>query len=421
MNHFSKSNRLLLRELGMEHIAQKLDDPNSEGNMENTLADLLKFPPSMVIAKVVTPLKMFYGGMNLPLEAGKQYVMPFGMYMSHRKDKTRTYLKPASSKFMDNFNRYKGEPLHNKKLLIWRYGGIGDLIFTQPLIKHIKKLYPTAHVTFATSPQNMDVFRAWNGVVSKVVPYPFEAEYMFEADYHITFEGSIERCKEAHTVNCYDLFARCANMEFDPRDYPITLHDNRDLTESLNESMRLSNVVAIQGRASSKIRSLGINKLIELCIEIHKAGYTPGVLDKLREAQNVAKFCQSMQQNHGIYVENLAAISNSLMHCISIVKLCKGIIGVDSSCIHLAQGLQTPAVGMYGAFCSDIRIKYYDNCDAVNVNESWNACGKCPCFFHDQQAQQCPFLINKQSVGCMSNVNVKLAVEKFTKLVEGSK
>jgi len=58
------------------------------------------------------------------------------------------------------------------------------------------------------------------------------------------------------------------------------------------------------------------------------------------------------------------------------------VISVDTSAIHIREGLCLPALGLYGAFSVDSRAKYYKHVKYIDVK---NDCLFSPCFNHSQK------------------------------------
>lgn len=69
----------------------------------------------------------------------------------------------------------------------------------------------------------------------------------------------------------------------------------------------------------------------------------------------------------------------------------KFVISVDTSAIHFREGIKKPALGIYGAFTTDSRTKYYKYTDSIDVV---SGCPLQPCFKHEQDI--CPH-VTKES------------------------
>lgn len=391
-------------------------------NMKGTIDEIANCESTIICARTVSPCIMKLGGKDIKVLSGTDLVMPMGLYFqSRRNEKTKEeYLKPSARTFKERFRRYRGQNLDNKKLLIWRFGGIGDLMFAQPLIQFLKYTYPTCHITFGTSPNNMSVFDFWpTGLVDHVITMPFQSKELDETDYHLTFEGSIERCREAKTLPAIDVFAKMANLEFNAFDFAPIVLPNKELVFQLRQVIP-EKTVALQVRASSMNRSLSTAKVIELINAVTDLGFNVGILDAKKTSEWIDKFIVGTTGyfKHPYRVFNLAKVSESLQHCVAILSVCSGAIATDSSVTHLAAGLEKPIVGIYGPFRGNIRMSYYKTGAWVDTPSDWNECGACPCFYHENELRKCPYLKQNKHVGCLDAINVNEVIEKFVGLYE---
>jgi ADP-heptose:LPS heptosyltransferase len=64
-----------------------------------------------------------------------------------------------------------------KKILIVKYGGLGDHVFSSATIKHIRRLEPNAHITVLPSARYAELY-ANNPYINLVVPAPEHFEFV---------------------------------------------------------------------------------------------------------------------------------------------------------------------------------------------------------------------------------------------------
>jgi hypothetical protein len=105
--------------------------------------------------------------------------------------------QPYRRTFAEFFKRYDGEDLNNKNLLIFRVGGFGDIMFSQPVVKYLKRKYPSVVITYCTLPLYKPLLISWP---EKLVDYmgdiPFEKGLLEKTNYHINFSGVPDNCDE---------------------------------------------------------------------------------------------------------------------------------------------------------------------------------------------------------------------------------
>jgi ADP-heptose:LPS heptosyltransferase len=390
---------------------------NSSKIMVNTLDELLSETPLYVCAKAVDKVTLNINGTSVNFEKNKEYVFPLQIFMSSRTHNGKTVFIPSDRSFPSRFRPYRGQNLDNSSLLVWRFGGLGDLIFTQPLIKYLKATYPTCKICFATAPKNIDLLRCWpRGLLDTGAAQPFQAQLLDDYDFHLTFEGAIERCKEAQTTNCYDIFQRVANVKFNMQDYYPELAVFTQIQDKIRPFIP-PNTVAVQLRSSSPLRTYPLDKAADLVNALGDAGFVAGIIDSRDSTFGI----QDMIMDRGVKDPskflNLSLLSATIPHCVAALDLCVGSIAVDSAIVHMSAALEKPVLGLYGAFTGDIRMKYYKNADWMEPEEGWNACSKRPCFSHGESSVACPYIQNEAYPGCLSSMAPEAIVERFRKVL----
>jgi len=385
----------------------------------DTIEEYLTTTPGMVLAKVNTNCTLLIDDHQLPLIKSDVLAMSHYTYkMANQVSKTKSKVfSPYKKQFKHYFKRYKGQNLDGKKLLIWRTGGLGDICFTQPLIKYIKSKYPSCRITFGTKPNNQPIFKCWpKGLVDEVISIPFHAKQLKSHDYHITFEGSIERCSEAHHTNCYDIFKKVACLDFEVPDYPLSINSELSLHNKYKTIVK-DNTVLIQMRASSPIRMLGSFRWAEVVRDlITKHGYNVGFIDSYDNSQMYETFIDKYELDRS-KVTNYSKYSKSINEGVAILSCCSAMIGIDSSFTHIAAGLQKPILGLYGPFLGALRMLYYPTGDWIDP-VGYSECGKWPCFLHQDGIFKCPFAIDKKPSGCMLSISKDLIIKTFLNLMD---
>jgi len=382
-----------------------------------TIDEMKQSVPGIVLAESVSNSRLIIGRETLTLKPGDVYTMPLDFYIKGFTNGELFFLKPYKKRFSECFRRYLGDDLSGKKLLMWRVGGLGDLIFTQPLVRFLKEKYPSVYITFATSPENKFLFKTWpKGLIDNIATIPFKMDLLSEHDYHLTFEGAIERCNESEKVNCYDIFKKVANVDFNVEDYRPVLHLDQEEVDKFKDIVP-ENTILFQIRASSPLRMMPTYKWVILAKQLSDLGYNVAIIDSQdRHAMYEDYFIKRYSLENKVV--NLAKFSQNISDGIHILANCKAFIGIDSSFTHIAPALNIPTVGIYGPFLGDLRMRYYKNCDWVDANKYYdNICGKYPCFFHQDASNDCPFFVKQQPVGCLSSIPEGEIINKLIKLL----
>ncbi len=163
----------------------------------------------MRIAETVMDMEIYKG---YSLQKNTEYIMPGAIL------KQLISIYPGgiaeSGRFEDFYNPINVTSLPKKKtLLLFRSGGIGDVMFMLPLIKYLKKNFE-AKIKAGTTPSYITLLKN-NPYIDYQFMMPFKLEEMKTSDYHLTFEGVIEDIdKEAKTIHAVDLFFKEAGVDF---------------------------------------------------------------------------------------------------------------------------------------------------------------------------------------------------------------
>lgn len=409
MKNTNKPPQNMLKGLGIDVSKLKKVD---------TIDELINDTPLMVTAQVKHNIKMGTGAQPLDLKKGTTIVMPLSTFMSTKRtsDNRRSVLKPYRHTFKTLFRRYRGQELEYKKLLIWRGGGFGDLIFLQGIIKHIKRLYPTCQITTASYPRFVNIYADFpKDLITNVLPVPFSAKFLYDNHYHLTFEGAVERCIEAQKMNVYDLFSKVAGFDIDFTDdyYKPELYPNKKIMEKFKYNLP-ENFVVVQMRASSPIRMMPEEKWARIIKRINDLGKKVIFLDRPDLHSYYLHFRDKYKLDENKVISRCKDCVN-INHGIAIMSKSDGVIAIDSAFTHIGVALNKPVLGIYGSFKGWLRMKYYKNADWVDAEDK--VCEHQPCFFHHEEKFKCPSIKNGKHPACLNTINEDLVIEKFKNLM----
>ncbi len=268
-----------------------------------------------------------------------------------------------------------------KKIFMFRSGGIGDVLFMQPLIKILSTVFE-AKVSISTSPTYTSICEN-DPYIKNISKMPFLLSEMLEADYHLTFEGVIEdlnneRAQKNHAV---DLFLETAGI--DPKTiFPnekisrIYLRDEEKMSamKFINKQPQGKKRVGIQIAASSPVRTFPLEKFIDVATILSGEGYIVYVFGGLRQKDDAMYLREIIGLNK---IVDLTNSDLSLRESIAICSEMDLVIAPDSAFIHIAGAFDIPIIGLYGCFPSLVRMKYYKNAIGLDCDV---ACA--PSFIH---------------------------------------
>jgi ADP-heptose:LPS heptosyltransferase len=389
------------------------------GKVEN-LEELSKNPPNIIITKCKRTVTFSQNKFShQTLEKKNNYVMSVGVYIQLRYDPNTKieYLKPAEIQFKNVYKQYKGQNLDNKSLLIWRQGGIGDLLFIQPNLIYLKDKYPTCKIRFACGPQYQSMVRKWD-CVDEVLDLPFHINQLFKSNFHCVFEGVIERCKEAEKTCSYNLFTKWMNLNLPNEQLVPKQKPDPESLVKVKRVLEKNNIkekdfIVLQLRASSPIRTPNPNVWIKLINTLTKNGHNVIITDSPIMSKQIDNFISTLDNNDKIF--NFSTYSNEIADSISLVSLAKLAISTDSALAHIAISVGTKIFGIFGPFPGNVRLSTYPKnmCDWIDVKHPE---GCAPCFVHG--IQPCKKCIQNPYSPCYNYLDFDLSIEKIERLLD---
>lgn len=351
--------------------------------MVQNLSELSKNPPNIIIAEARKKFKFvqnFFKEQELK-KRGK-YVMGLGVFqqLQHAKNSKLKLLEPSKIKFKNIYRPYKGQPLGDgDSVLVFRTGGIGDLLFIQPNLRYLKEKYPGCKIRFACGPQYQPMVKTWD-CIDELLDLPFTLSKLQSSTYHILFEGVIERCTQAHFDNAYNLFSQWIGLDL-PDDLLIPKQEaDPELVEYCKQKLSEWNLsgndfVLMQLRASSPIRTPSHEFWLKIINELNNRGYKVVLTDNPRQDEQIDSFIKMCDNENMVF--NFCKHSQTIAHSIALTKLAKATVATDSAINHIAASLDVPCFGIYGPFPGFIRMKTYPKAAWVDASRF---CG--PCFIH---------------------------------------
>jgi len=394
--------------------------PDNVYTHATNMADLSTQSPNIIIAECVRKCEFMQNKFKVQQMVRKQkYVMSLSVYRQlHHSDRFGgKVLRPAPGKrFNEIYKPYKGQDLSGKRLLIWRTGGIGDLCFIQPNLIYLKEKYPTCEIYFACGPQYHAMVETWD-CIDKLVDLPFNWLQLIRADYHMTFEGVIERCEEAKHENAYNLFSRWMGLDLPDEKLMPYLKPKTDQVKYVNEilddwGLADKPFVLAQLRASSPIRTPRPEVWANILNGLVEKGYNVVITDAKHYEDGVSTFIkQLIKDENKDKVFNFAPHSETLDSTIALASLAKVVVCIDSALVHISAALRVRSVPIYGPFPSKIRVSTYQGySDPVECNDVPCA----PCYIHGHVP--CKYNVDEHGI-CFDKIKYDELFEKVSRVI----
>jgi ADP-heptose:LPS heptosyltransferase len=281
----------------------------------------------------------------------------------------------------------------NPKICVYRrLGGIGDVIMTTPMLKHIKRLMPNCHLVYATdlvysNGALADIIRH-NPYVDELVSFHDVSAKDFDFFTDVTATGLDKEKPGGIPLNRIDLFARQAGLDVssDPLPDYIVSKDERDWAEKKIKEYCLPKerneifLVGVQLKSNDKRRTWPEGHVIEL-------------LKLLTKDRNTRVVLFSWDPSVKISMPQVFKFGESLVYTAAIIEQCDVMVAPDSALLHIAGALQKKIVGIFGPIPPESRINHYSNATALVAGM--------PC----QHCWYRPTCGNNQT--CLSNIKPK--------------
>jgi ADP-heptose:LPS heptosyltransferase len=336
--------------------------------------------------------------------------------------KTMYQPKIKSLEKIHSLNQIQKPLIEAKSLLIYRPGGIGDILFILPYLSAIKRVNPSIEITFCTMNHNLPILDISDCIDHKITD-PIELCELSKYDRIIFFEDFIENNLDAEITNAYDI----AESFFDGIKRDV-LYSNLPVKQNRNTKFH----IVIQFSSGSIIRNIHPNLWWEIGVRLDPDKYELTILGTKSDEKDIRETGVMINR----YSPNLLInpyLSNDLnqtMNYLLQIKPPHILIGPDSGILHFAGYHGIPVIGLFGPFPSVLRMEYYER--AIGIDSQTN----CPysknengnCFQHGFMPCNLAQLTKTQLSPCLEKINalhvmkaVDFMIDKYYKINMGLK
>jgi len=280
------------------------------------------------------------------------------------------------------YRKYNGEDLTGKRIICWRTGGIGDMMFLSPVFRFLKKKYPGCFIRVASGcKQPLENLPE----IDELYDMPFDSKLMEDMDYHLMFQGIIESSNEkskiTHAVDMFYSYFSIDSTQMPAEDKKPRIVINDAEQKWLKEEcgrLGVSSedfVVGIQMETSAPLRNYPKEKLKVVIDVMAKEDKMKILLIGSPQQALLGGFLK------GNYPNVIVATNYDVRKSIVLASRYNLVISSDSFMIQTAGAMEKPLIGLYGPFPSEVRMKYFKN--AIGL-EPKVVCA--PCYKHDYRA-----------------------------------
>lgn len=258
---------------------------------------------------------------------------------------------------------------NDKSVLLMRSGGLGDAIFMTPILREMRRRWPTISISIACRKERFAVFDGL-GLVNGHCPTPVSVELADTFDAVIAFEDVIEKERERHYVDC---LAAQMGLPLPDGDAARRLEYEVGFFEKKIAGVKYARKpgvkrLGIQMSSGSLNRSYPKDQLGLVAQALIPKGWEVYLFGLKGDAPQSAKFPG---------VRNLTLEGLTFRQSAAALATCDVLLAPDSSLLWVAAALNLPAVALFAVISAKMRTAPYANITALEGR------GKCaPCFHH---------------------------------------
>jgi len=280
--------------------------------------------------------------------------------------------------------------LNGKALLLIRHGGIGDILLLTPLMRDLKKRFPTLSISLAA-------FQEWHSFlrfryVNKVLSSRTALAHTDEFDFTIDLAGAVENNPNADQLHMVDCYADWLGIEAPSDRNPdvFVSESARAWADKQLVDVPREKIIAVHLAASSSARSWPFRHCKQLIKKLNEKGYTCVALEKhLKDVPDCI---------------NLTG-KTTPAQAAAIIERSSCLVGPDSGFIQVASALGVPAVGLYGPFPARLRVTHESGFIALETDLP---CA--PCFTHRDDC--------RLGHDCVGKISAHLAFQSVLRLLD---
>jgi heptosyltransferase-2 len=284
-------------------------------------------------------------------------------------------------------------------ILIRRGEGIGDVLMTTPILRHLKKQFPACRITYATNLTYLDgalpAVLENNPDVDSVVSWDAYKKEHFDAILNLHCPCIVHEIPGAEPISRQDLFARHIGIPHLDNPNPV-LNLTRDEVQWAKEyrwqyikARDTDKVILINPFASTEYRSFPLQEIKRTCGMLLQTKNIKVVIlthedSDFSRSESWQQYCHHIARN--IPVRKLGALSMQ-----SDLLICP-----DSAALHIAGALDIPTLAIFGPTDPRARVNHYPT--VVALWPSYNM--QCYCWYesHKCTTQSCWRRIKAQDI-----------------------
>ena len=295
--------------------------------------------------------------------------------------------------------------LNNSNLLIARYGGVGDIVATLFGIAMLKKRFQNLRIGYIASPSYSSILTLFPTLIDEIFAPIVNVKDIKRYKTICILDNTLEIDPEAESKPIQEIYAKHMGVILDKNSIIDLVMNNFAIQDKRQRSG-----IGIQYACDVALRNYNIDNTIDMINLLIKEFPNEKIhlLGKPDDFKNI-NYIVSKVDEKKLVINGCGSQKKSLKDILIMINSFKVVIGPDSGMLHLAGISNTPSVGLFGPFPSDLRISCY--LDAIGIDAKTDCS---PCFKH--------FPINfcKYSCGeglCLNSIKPEQIVEQVKRFM----
>ncbi len=291
------------------------------------------------------------------------------------------------------------------RILLTRYGGLGDILLSTPAIRALKKMYPRAFVVFDTSQTGKELLEG-NPDIDRITVNSADCiRSSFDWHWHLTYECF----PELHITDGYlKWIGRNTSVSNNEKKPIIVLSESdKNFAKEFIESCGISDnelVMGLQVQAGRENRRWPLESFSEVVDYVSNKHHAKIIEFGTKEQPYLGK---------GINLVGKCGIKESA----AVLSRCSFLLCNDSFFLHVAGALNVPVVAIFGPASPDKRLPFNNISRGV-----WPSEGCRGCIERKSNPQLSGTNCVKPSIECMHAIkpeevieNIEITISKILK------
>lgn len=259
---------------------------------------------------------------------------------------------------------------NGKTIFFQRAGGFGDLMLLAPVLREVKRRWPTCRIVISTMTHYSYALKNLP-YIDEIVGYPVSLDFVEKCDAKVFLERAIEGNPRARELHMTDLFGELTGIGFDfedkKPDFRLTELEKGWASICYPRTPNTPRLI-VQVGASAYARTFPPPLQQQVLAPLFQKGWEVCFVGKPGEVD-----IKGTDER----IKNLTASNLTFRQSCAVLNTADVVFAPDSAMVHVSAALDVPCVAVYGPFPWQLRTKYSPSVMPISGQG-----GCAPCFHH---------------------------------------